>query len=185
MYLFVDTETTGLDPKRAAIVQLAALIVDKDGYINGEFDSRIRPHEGAIIEGGALAINKRKHDELLNAPTNSEVCERFRKFVGPRELVFAGYNCPFDQKFVWALFGLTGIYTKYIIPKEGPLDVLGKARKLVRKPTEVENHKLGTVAKFFGQYREGAHNALEDLYMTVNVWKCLKVREAEIKAGVR
>lgn len=185
MYLFIDTETTGLDENKNAIIQIAALQVSEDGLVQAEFSSRVRPFDGAEIEGRAIETNRRRFSELLDAPTEFEVCTKLRDWNGRFCHIFAGYNCPFDQKFVWKMFQRTGTYTRYSIPKEGPLDVLKIARQLLKKPAEVADHKLVTVAKHFGVLREGAHDALEDIKMTVDVWKHTKRVQAEIKAGKR
>lgn len=185
MYLFIDTETTGLDEEKGAIIQIAALQVSDAGDVQAEFSSRVRPFDGALIEGRAFETNRRRHSELLDAPTEHEVCMKLRDWNGRNCFVFAGYNCAFDQKFVWKMFQRTGVYTRYAIPKEGPMDVLKEARALLKKPAEVADHKLVTVAKHFGVLRDGAHDALEDIRMTRDVWKCLKRVKQEIKEGKR
>lgn len=185
MYLFLDTETTGLEPDKNAVIQLAAMVVTKTGDSLGEYCSRVRPFDGAIVEGGALAVSRRKFSDLLDAPTEVEVCLKLRELVGSRELVFAGYNCQFDQKFIWKMFQRTSVFVKYVIPEAGPLDVLKDAKRLLKKPEQVENHKLTTVAKYFGVLRDGAHDALEDVRMTRDVWRHLERIKQELKTGKR
>lgn len=183
MYLFCDTETTGLDPQKHGIIQIACLWVANNGDEYERFHSRVRLADGLSVDGGALAINKRRHAELLDAPTEAEVCEKIRQKNGRREWFFAGYNCAFDQRMVWAMMQRTGIFTKYMVKKTGPMDVLKLAREVLRKPEDVENHKLVTVAKYFGCLRENAHDAMEDILMTRDVWlKCVR-KQQQIKAG--
>lgn len=183
MYLFLDTETTGLDPKKNGIVQLAALKVHKCGDILSEFSSNVRPADGLAVEGRALSVCRRKHSEILDAPDEREVMDRFQRWYGNSSLIFAGFVCAYDQSMLWEMMGRTGIYIKYEIPKDGPMDVFKLVKKVLRKPEDVEDHKLTTCAKYFGKLREGAHNALEDCYMTVDVWKCAVKKEQLIKNG--
>ena len=46
--LYFDTETTGLDPVRNGIIQIAGIIVI-DGEVKEEFNIKMQPHENDEI----------------------------------------------------------------------------------------------------------------------------------------
>lgn len=187
LYLFVDTETTGLRPDVHAITQIAALWVSKQGDIQDQFSTMVRPYEGATVDGYALKVQRRKHNDLFDYPSEKEACLKFQQWNGSRCGIFAGFNCQYDQSMLWALMQRTAIHTKYKLletgPRKGPLDVMKMARELLKRGLDVENHKLVTIAKYYGVLREDAHDALVDITMTRDVWRKLLKREADIKAG--
>lgn len=62
--LYFDCETTGLDPKVCAIVQMAGFVVI-DGQEVARFDIKCRPWNGSQIEDRALAIQGRTKEDVL------------------------------------------------------------------------------------------------------------------------
>ena len=60
---YIDTETTGLDSKTCGIIQLAA-IMEIDGEVVSEFETRIRPFDGCAISSEALEISGAKVEDL-------------------------------------------------------------------------------------------------------------------------
>jgi len=60
---YIDTETTGLDAKACGIIQLAA-IMEIDGEIVSEFETKIRPFDGCSISPEALAVSGTKMEGM-------------------------------------------------------------------------------------------------------------------------
>jgi len=60
---YYDLETTGLNPEKHAIIQLAH-IIDIDGEIVEEGEFLIRPYEKDLIDDKALKVNKRTREEI-------------------------------------------------------------------------------------------------------------------------
>ena len=92
-YCVVDTETTGLDPKRDALVQIAALRV-----VNG----RARPDEvmdtyvdpARPIPAAATAVHGIHDHDVTGAPSPARATATLRAFCGGD--VFVAHNAPFD-----------------------------------------------------------------------------------------
>lgn len=67
--IFIDTETTGFDVKKNAMIQLAA-ILEVDGEECSRIDLRVRPFEGAVIEESALKVNGTTPEMLAEFPAS-------------------------------------------------------------------------------------------------------------------
>ena len=65
--LWLDTETTGLDPDRCALVQIALLVEENEKIID-QTEILMRPHESALITDKALYINNRTREEIAGYP---------------------------------------------------------------------------------------------------------------------
>jgi len=172
--LYIDTETTGLDPKRNAVIQLAGTI-SADG-ITEDFDIRVAPREGAIIEPGAMAKNGSTLDQIKSYPSSATSYKAFvdllSKYVNKHDTKdkyhFVGYNSNFDMDFIRAWFeqnGDTYFGSWFWYPS---LDVMSLAAfHLIGKRHELANFKLGTVYRYlFGEDFEDAHEAGSDIKAT-------------------
>lgn len=183
--LFIDVETTGTDPKKHSIIELAA-ILEVDGEIWNFFHSNIRPHPKAEITSGALAVNG--HDDLgiWGYPPASEVLSDFKLFLekgvnkyDPKDKIhLLGYNNrSFDDQFLRMMFTLEGdkFFGSYFWPDS--VDVLCLASdELMDERDKLTNFRLGTVAKYLGidVEKENLHNALYDAGLTREVYWKLK-----------
>jgi exodeoxyribonuclease I len=173
-YLFVDLETGGLYADKHAVLQVAAVITDFDFNIHGYFMSYIQPHPEREITQEALMINRLSLETLQLAPCEKSVAlalSHFARVVGamPR---FAGYNCKFDLEF------LAGVWQRHDLlpaPYQVPwLDVYTVARSRLGVEAGLPNFKLGSVAAHFAVNATGAHDAIADLLMTIEIAKRLK-----------
>jgi DNA polymerase-3 subunit epsilon len=184
-YLFVDTETTGLDPKINDVHQIAGQIVI-DGVTVEEFNYQFQPHSWDNVQEEALAVSGLTVDDLKKRTMTSKktytefntlLCRFVDKYNKKDKFVIGGYNCNFDAGFIneWYIkhgnkyfFGLChgGAYL------DGLLLALMyeiKCGKVVFEP----NRKLGTVAKHLGIELDNAHDALADIRATRQVIKTL------------
>ena len=73
--LFLDTETTGLEPGKHGVVQIAG-IIEIDGVVKEEFDFLCRPFDGQLYEARALEM-----DEIL--AYHLEQAHRYLGELGP------------------------------------------------------------------------------------------------------
>ncbi len=105
--LFIDVETTGLDPKLNGIRQISG-IIEIDGKEVERFDFKVRPFKNDIIEQSALDISGvTKADLMTYDPADivqSELLEIFGKHVDKYDksdkFYFIAYNSPFDNNFM-------------------------------------------------------------------------------------
>lgn len=182
--IFFDVETTGIDPDKAAVVQIGA-ILDIDGEEVDRVNIKMIPHCGAEIDQKALAVIGLSLDEIMD-PTD-RVSPRagywqFMKLCGfaPGQRVYqqhrvnlAGYNSiGFDNRFLQALGRRAGdgyTFAKYHWPG---MDVASQAAITLRNERmSLTNFKLMTVAEYLGVDVSGqAHDALFDVHVTRQIY---------------
>lgn len=180
--LFFDTETTGLDPRKAAPIQVAFLI-DIDGSVVEEGNLLIQPHVGAEIALAVLAINKRTAEEIVKPPfmPNREgyrkITEMFArhvdKFNRADKFYPAGYNVGFDVDFLGQFFERNG--DKYFGSWMNGRQLDPRAMLAWLDYTcdlKLKDHKLATVCGYFGIPIQ-AHDALSDIRATRALFKLL------------
>lgn len=164
-WLCIDTETTGVDPERDRIVELAAV----------EFhQARVLRRMGMLLNPGmpipaeATAIHGIKDDDVAGCPRLEEIAERFLGHVRAAQ-VLVGYNWGFDASFLHAALGspwLDAIAGKPIIDAlvVVRLDDVGRYWKGPGR------HKLDAAARQLGVPREGkSHRASSDCVLTCRV----------------
>lgn len=96
-FVVFDTETTGLDPARDAVVQLAAVRVLRGRIVPGEaMDTLVYP--GRPIPPLATRVHRITDEMVAGAPPFREVCARFCSFA--TDAVVVAHNAPFDMAFV-------------------------------------------------------------------------------------
>ena len=172
---FIDTETTGTDPARHAIIQIAGQVVI-DGDVKERFEFFLRPHEGAEIEDAALTVNGRTREEIAAFPPASTayrslialMSKYVDKFSKTDKFFFVAYNAHFDMDFMRALWTRLGdkyFWSWFFFPS---IDVMAVAAwHLADKRHTMPNFKLGTVAAQLGVQFDGKlHDAQADIELT-------------------
>jgi len=186
-YLFVDLETGGLYPDKHAVLQVAAISTDFDFNVKGQFMSYIKPHPELEITQEALMINQLSLDSLQSAPSEKSVAlafSHFARLVGPAPR-FAGYNCQFDLEFLACLWRRHDLLpAPYQVPW---LDIYAVAKSRLGTDAGLPNFKLASVANYFAVDTAGAHDAVADLIMTIEIAKRLKAmpeKPVSVKNGI-
>jgi DNA polymerase III subunit epsilon len=169
---FCDVETSGVEPKQNAILQISGIISCDN--LGEQFTLRIKPFEGDVIEKEAIEVNmldptkgmepKEAHRELV------KILGRYvDKFKRSDKFFFIGYNASFDNQFLREFFNKAN--DKYFGSWffNPALDVMSLAlSKLMSKRFAMENFKLPTVAKALGIEfdLDKAHGAEYDVQKT-------------------
>jgi len=180
-YLVFDVETTGLDHKTAALVQLAAIPVI-NGVPGEAFVSYVKPHQGAAIAERALEVNKLKYDQLWTFPESSDVLPKFIDWVDSHDTLFAlmGHNVSFDRKFLYTWMNRNMFNMQYITRfRTTDFCTLEMAKEVFKgKRNKPENNKLETLCKFFEIPYVNGHDAHADILMTYEVFLRLQAMKA-------
>lgn len=175
--LFYDLETTGLDAKRNAIHQIGG-ILEVDGYMVDQFDIRMRPHAGAVIDPKALAVSNVTKTDIMAYEPASCVPLSLRlndRCTGENRIHLAGWNnIRFDDEFLreWCKhLGKPRMFNYWFWPQS--IDVMVLATYALRyQRHQLKDFKLSTVAAHLGCIREGdAHEAMSDIKLTREVYK--------------
>ena len=183
--LWVDTETTGLNPAKCTVHQVAGMIM-VDGKLQEEFNLMFRPAEGAVVEKGALQVSGLTLEDVNSRDLSSFdaytifdnlLCTYVNKFSKEDKFVLAAYNANFDAGFLNAWYNTHGNKYFFGLCQGGAyLDPLQMALLLEIKEGEKifrPDRKLVTVAKHYGVKLDNAHDALADIKATRGV--CAKI----------
>lgn len=98
--IIVDIETTGLDPKKHGIIDIAAMDFNNPKNF---FSMQCKLKEGKEIDSYALKINGYTEQDIRNEnlPTTKEVIEKFLEWASQIEdITIAGQNVDFDIDFL-------------------------------------------------------------------------------------
>ncbi len=103
-YLFLDTETGGLDSRSHSLLSLGLVVGDASGVE----DSReiLIKHEPYILTGGGMKVNRidlvRHHERALTPADALSALDEFlnRHFDESTRLTLVGHNIAFDQAFL-------------------------------------------------------------------------------------
>ncbi len=152
-FVALDVETTGLSPSNSEIVEIAAIRFHGFEPVM-KFQTLCRPLRGTTID--SEKINGITEEMVEDAPTFPQVAASLKNFIGKDNLV--AHNLEFDLKFI-VKYGVnvTEEKRKYY-------DTLRISQRVLRKPDDVINYKLGTLAAFYGIPLFDAHRALADCY---------------------
>jgi len=162
--VFLDLETTGLDPEREEIIEFAAIRV-VGGAVAGEFSRLANP--GRPLPLAITRLTGLTDGELRRQPPSRVVLEEFLRFVGDDPVV--AHNAPFDQGFLQQKSD--GGFRNTVI------DTLALCRILY--PT-LEHHSLDAIAAHLGLAATERHRALGDTRLLAALWPRLLARLDEL-----
>lgn len=187
MFLFFDTETTGL-PRRwnapvtdvdnwPRMVQLAWIVCDAGGEILEKRSALIQPEgytipvEVSRLHGITTQIAKERGEPLR------QVLEEFSGKIDAAQALI-GHNIAFDECIVGAEFErcrmMTSLFLKpkYCTMKNATSYCKLPGKKGFKAPRLMELHRI-----LFGKDFEDAHNALADVEATVRCfWKMRELK---------
>lgn len=157
---FLDVEATGLNVIRDRILQIALVKYFKDGSPPRELSMLINP--GIPISIEAMLVHGIQPKDVANKPTFPQVAKQLFEFIGDADL--AGYNSNrFDIPMLMEEFGRVGI--DFDIENRRIIDI----QRIFFK---MEPRNLKAALKFYcNKELEQAHNALADVYATIDVFK--------------
>lgn len=200
--LLFDCETTGLDPNRNGLIQLA-MIMDIDGKIVDELQVNIRPFNEDMINLvnktvefsfqelkdniDTVGIEKLAITEIAVSEIDKFICpqgaigtinkflqKHINKFDKADKAYIGGYNLPFDTAFVSEFYEKCGdkYLGSYINWKQ--IDVRQMLYMLdFEGKLSLENYKLSTACDHFGIELE-AHNPMSDIKATRELFYIIK-----------
>jgi DNA polymerase-3 subunit epsilon len=168
-YAVVDVETTGLDPERDRVLEVAVVRITPWGVTTAEYSTLIRP-DGPVPEPGpdadpeaaavAAAIHGISTDELGEAPTFRQVAAALAARLAGA--VVAGHNVAFDLAFLTSEFRRLGVE----VP---PLPAVCTHALAALLFPELERHRLADCCDHAGIVLDGAHTALGDARATARL----------------
>lgn len=191
-FIWVDTETTGLDEQIHRPFEIAVIYLnnrkEEDGRISHlecERDFYLNPiKDGIEVTKEALEITGISEDQIKAMEPAEKIVKNFIQFLediqthfktGKEEKPFlCGYNVSFDYKMIKALlsdygYNFDDYIQSHLMDVYSQVKAAGDKRVLPYLP----NRKLGTIAEYLHVKLDNAHNALADIRATKEVSKSL------------
>lgn len=160
VYVVIDIETTGLDPRFDEIIELAGI-----KFANGVEIDRFQTLVNAEIDDFITELTGITSEMLENAPEIGVALPQFLAFVGNSPVV--GHNVNFDVNFIYdnaEYLGLPAFSNDFV-------DTLRISRRLYK---DLENHKLSTLATHLCVEDTIEHRALSDCICTQQCFAKMK-----------
>lgn len=151
-FVFVDTETTGLDHTKHEMLEIAIVVIE-----NGErttIERKIKPTRIETAQPRALEVNGYSEEEWEEAEEwNKEMSLEFRDLI--RGAMIIGHNPMFDLRFIEAACTRFGVRLplRPVFDTKCAAYMLGHNRLGMDKIREQDENMT----------KEGAHRALKDV----------------------
>ncbi len=166
-----DIETTGLDPEKEDILELAGVKFTFE-RMNGKFvtkelgryQSLVKPTK--LIPEEVTRIHNITNQMVEDAPGLQAVLQAFFRFCGLSSVLVA-HNAPFDASFLSKGIRKHGL----VIPQNPIIDSLKMLRKIL---PEHASHKLGEIARKLGD-QTGMKLNQKDLHRAT--YDCIVLKE--------
>ena len=155
-----DIETTGLSVDDCKIIEIGAVKI-KDGAIIDEFNIFVDPQ--CDIPEEITKLTSISNETVAGADTIDKVLPRFLAYIGNSMLI--AHNADFDTKFIRRAAKDLGL------PFNNPyLDTLALSRFI---NTDLQTHKLDTIAKYYNLKDFHHHRACDDVAILANIFFCM------------
>jgi len=168
-----DCETTGLNPKRNAIIEMGVLI-EIDGKIERTWGSRVRPFEEDAVDPNSIKVHGYDAKEMKEFPEPGEVMKRLQSMMGEfvdkydknDKFVVAGYCVRFDIDFLRMFFEKLNdkYYGSWFFSVSYDVSCL-VAENVFENGLRANDFTLKTMCDMFGIELK-AHNAFADIQAT-------------------
>ncbi len=164
-FVVIDTETTGLNPKKDEILSIGAVKI-KDNKILTSQTFEVFLKNSKEISSNSIKIHGIRPFDLKDAKTTKEGIVEFLNFVGSRPLI--GYYLEFDvsmiNKYTKEMLGIT-LPNRMIEVSEIYFD---KSISLI--PQGNIDLRFDTILQNCGIPNMGVHNAVNDAIMTAMIY---------------
>lgn len=162
-FVFLDVETTGLDPFRGDKICEIAILRSKHRQEIDSFHSLIDP--GRSISPAARAVNGITPKMLIGKPRFPEIAAEILEIL--HKAVIVCHNAPFDIGFLESEIGAAGLS----FPKFPVIDTLTIARRYFN----FYSNALGNVARCLSIEVDQQHRAMSDVITTEKIfWRLIK-----------
>lgn len=182
--IYLDTETTGLDTQKHAIIEIAG-IIEIDGVEEFEFSWHMCPAKGKLVNAEALKVNGITIDEIRKYDPQEVVYNKFvqlldkyiNKYDSTDKFYCYAYNSGFDQRFIdqWFQDNKNQYMFSYTHWPWISVDVLA-AIFAEGQRDNFRDFKLDSVAEALGIYVDESqlHGGLYDVILMKQIYEILE-----------
>jgi DNA polymerase-3 subunit epsilon len=173
-YVVIDSELTGLDPRRDAIVSLGGLRMAAGRIVLADrFYEEVQP--ASALTATSIVLHGITPDDVRGRPGIGAVLEKFSTFCAADILV--GHFIEIDLGFLRAAFAKAGLppLTNPALDTWPLYDWLSSRTPNDNGPglARLQDPRLPTLARALGVPSRGEHNALGDAFVTAQVFQRL------------
>lgn len=161
-FVCIDCEFTGLDPENDRVIEIAVAKFTIDSVLE-QFETLINPNYP--ISESSIAIHHITQDMVNNKPTMAEILPKIQTMINGHIAVGHGIN--FDIAMITKEANRANIPCS--LSKIPMLDTLRLARSYGESPV----NSLEQLRKHFNIQNEGAHRAMNDVLVNMEVFKHL------------
>ena len=173
---FIDTETTGTNPDRHEIIEIAVIIarqVPQEGKgpkleIIEECEWKIKPLHIDRADEQALRVNGYNEVDWMFAVDRKKAMEEFAKKT--QSCTFVSHNLVFDYAFVTNAFEETGVDSRMHYAK---IDTISLAFARLYDAPLADKFSLRSLCELLKVDNTKAHTALADTKALVEVYRKL------------
>jgi DNA polymerase III subunit epsilon len=162
LFVCLDCETTGLDPDNDHIIEVAAVVFRENEIIN-TFETLIDPE--CSISPESIAIHHITEEMVKGKPKIKEILPQLIKLIG--KYIIVGHGIPLDIAF------LANAAKQHNIPCTLPSHPYLDTLRLARLYGESPINSLEKLREHFNIAPEGAHRAMNDVLVNIEVFKFL------------
>lgn len=156
---FVDTETTGTNPKRDRVIEIGVIKVEK-GEIVDKLDTVVQPH--SLVPPEIYSLTGIKADAIARAPDFEELKSELKCIL--EDAIFVAHNARFDYAFLKHEFGRHG--------EDFQAKVLCTIKLTRRLFPKLSHYSLEHLINYFGLKPKYRHRAYADAQM---LWELYKI----------
>lgn len=170
VFVCIDCETTGLDPDNDQIIEVAALRFTFE-HVIADFESLIDP--GCDIPETSIAIHHITKEMVAGKPSMHDILPELLAFIG--RSVIVGHGVKFDIQLI------ANAAKRHQIPNTLLSNTFLDTLRLARLYGESPVNSLEKLRQHFNIAQEGAHRAMNDVLVNVEVFKhlCKKFKTLE------
>jgi DNA polymerase-3 subunit epsilon len=161
-FICIDLETTGLEPETDKIIEVAAVIFTLDG-LQESFETLIDPQ--CLISPESMAIHHITDEMVKGMPTIDQVLPKLISMIRRHPIV--GHGITTDLSFLSAAAKQHNI--NHLFSAHSFFDTLRLARMYGQSPS----NSLQKLREHFNIEPEGAHRAMSDVLVNIEVFKFL------------
>lgn len=161
-FLCVDCETTGLDVDKDRIIEVAAIRFTLETSLD-EYQTLVDPQ--CPIPEESQKIHNISEKMVAGQPTIDQILPELLAFIGETRIV--GHGVGFDLQLIDNAAKRAGLESN--LATRPYIDTLRLARLYGDSP----NNSLGQLARHFNIAADGAHRAMTDVQMNIEVFKHL------------
>lgn len=169
-FVCIDCESTGLDVKQDRIVEVAVSSFTLDGTLDS-FESLIDPERD--IPENVIAVHHITPDMVQGKPKIREVLPQVLKIIGNRPII--GHGIKFDIDLI------DQACKRYNIPCNIANNLSFDTLRLARLYGDSPSNSLEQLRKHFNIQEEGAHRAMSDVTVNIQVFEKLSSQFMTIK----